>query len=321
MKCTAVLNGCSGDFHSQAGEVRGFLDACPEGPTAGNSIIFYSNDSRKQDLIAHSPTSSLKMVKVKRHYPESALEILTTLERDRVADLYLFPGNFFGSEMAVRFAYRMGGSSLVAVNKLELVENQFICYKAVYANYLQGKFLLRKKPFCLSIAKGSAAVQSSTRKNIQEISEVDMAGFAKEGCGEDYQFTEAETGGGLEQAQFILVAGRGVKSKEKAGRLKEVAGVIGAELGVSRPVAMSAWTPLHRLVGVSGAITKPRLCIAAGVSGAAAFFAGIEQSERIIAINTDEGAPLVQAADVAVIDDYEPVLDELVKLLIRDKKR
>lgn len=320
MKYTLVLNGCSRTFLSQAEEMQGFIAANLKEPAAGNSIIFYCAEEQKPELIAHSPTPSLQLIKVERYQPETILQILQQLERGKNTVLYLFPSDFAGCECSVRFAYRMAGSSLVAVQKIEAEIHQLTCYKAVYANYLQGKFVLNKKPFCLSIAKGCSGDRSIPRKKVQELSEIDRTKAKESKFVCNYQFTAAEETGGLEQAKLLLVAGRGVKSKEKVDQLKIIAREIGAEFGVSRPVVMNAWAPLQKLVGVSGVITKPEVCLTAGVSGAAAFFAGIEKSKRIIAINTDEKAPLVQASDVAIIDDYEAVLDELIKIIDRSPK-
>jgi electron transfer flavoprotein alpha subunit len=119
----------------------------------------------------------------------------------------------------------------------------------------------------------------------------------------------------LAMAKFLLIGGQGMHNKENTQSLKEIAEVIGADFGVSRPVAMHAWAPMHRMVGVSGAMTKADVCIVAGVSGAPAFYAGIEKSKFIVAINKDTRAPIVKTADVAIIDDYQAVLDELVKLI------
>ena len=84
---------------------------------------------------------------------------------------------------------------------------------------------------------------------------------------------------------------------------------------------MSAWAPMHRLVGVSGAITKPDVCIAAAVSGAAALYAGIAHSKKIIAINKDNQAPIVKAADVVIIDDYKAIMNALVGIVLEAKSK
>ena len=56
--------------------------------------------------------------------------------------------------------------------------------------------------------------------------------------------------------------------------------------------------------------------IMAGVSGSAAFYAGIEKAKTIVAINTDIRAPIIKASDVAVIDDYKAVMAELAKIVL-----
>ena len=131
----------------------------------------------------------------------------------------------------------------------------------------------------------------------------------------DYKWIPTEQANHLEAARLLIVGGRGLESKENVKGLKALADAVGAEFGISRPVALNAWGPMHWLVGVSGAIAKPEICIAAGVSGAAAFYAGIEKSNIIIAINSDPHARIIKAADVVIIDDYKAVMDELMKIV------
>ena len=209
----------------------------------------------------------------------------------------------------------MAGTSLVAVNKIELEKDKLSCYKAVYSNHMQGKFMLHKKPYCISIAKGCVDSKPIPKSTQRLISELDMTDIKKDKFIKEYQFKKEEAVTGLEHRQFILAAGRGVRTKDKVERLEKIAKEIGAELGVSRPIAMNGWTPLNQLIGVSGAMTKPDLCIAVGVSGAAAFFAGIEKSKYIIGINSDKRAAIIKASDVAIIDDYEKILEELYEII------
>lgn len=315
MKYTAVLNGCSGNFISQAEEIHGFLEGNVHRTMEGNTIIFYDDDNRKSELIGNSPTPNIKLIKVSRYQPENILAILKQLELNEDVDLYLFPSDFTGSELSVRFGYRMEGSSLVSVNKIDIKEGCLACHKAVYSNHMQGEFVLRKRPYCISIAKGCVDNKPILSIPHGTIFEIDMTDISKDVFIQDHKFIEEKEFSGLEDARFILIAGRGVKSKENVKRLEEIAKEIGAELGVSRPVVMSAWASMNQLVGVSGIMTKPELCIAAGVSGAAAFFAGVEKSKYIVAINTDEKASVIRSSDIAIIDDYERILEELLKII------
>ncbi len=313
MKFTVILNGCSDNFILQAEEINGFLSSNALNLSRGHTIIFYCEENSKIELMANAPTASVELIKVKRYQPENILEILKQRTINQQMDLYLFASDFTGSELSVRFAYRIAGSSLVAVNKLEIEKDGLIAYKAVYSNHMQGVFKLSKKPYCISIAKGCTDLEAVLEKNHEAITE-DMMDVVKDDFIKEYDFVEEERVSGLAHAKFMLVAGNGVKQKEKVKRLEEIAKSLGAVLGVSRPVATNAWAPLNQLVGVSGVMAKPELCIAVAVSGAAAFFAGIEKSQYIIAINTDKGAPIVRCADVVIIDDYESILEELLKI-------
>lgn len=315
MRYTIVLNGSSRNIHSQAEETASFAAENLGSAPPGRCIIFYSDLEKKEELIALSPVESLLLVRVKQGGAEYHLPFLTPLLQEDAADLYLFPGDLCGSELAVRLGHRLGGSSLAAVERIEEGREGLHCYKTVYSGYLRARLSLHRKPYCLSITRGGAHRQHHAVK-VRELRELDLTGLEGEGpLGKPELEQVMIDGPELEKAPFILAAGQGVNSREKVERLKEAAAEMGAVFGVSRPVAMSAWAPLHSLLGASGVIARPQLCIAAGVSGAAAFFAGIEKSEYIVAVNIDELAPLVQSADVAVIDDYEAVLKELVRLI------
>ncbi len=118
----------------------------------------------------------------------------------------------------------------------------------------------------------------------------------------------------LKSASFIIAAGRGVNSSENASKIRDAAAAIGAELGFSRPVVMDSRASFEELIGASGTRTSPEVCLAVAVSGSPAFYYGIEKSGKIVAVNKDSNAPIIKKADLVIIDDYAPVLEELVRL-------
>jgi electron transfer flavoprotein alpha subunit len=313
----AILNGSSPSVAAQAEELNGFIRKhLSSGDNIGSTIVFYAKKEAKNALLGLVPTESVKLVRVARYQPENILEALQTVENAEKTHLYLFPSGFAGSEIAVRWACRMKGSSLVQVKQIECSGAQLIARKTVYANHVLGTFKLTQKPYCISLDKGSADRQAITIRDKRIVTEHDLTGLQKDRFIKHSNWIPTETTQDLEAATFLIVGGRGMHSKENTQRLKKIADALGAAFGVSRPVAMSAWTPLHRMIGVSGAMTKPEVCIAAGVSGAAAFYAGIEKSKTIVAINTDIRAPIIKAADVAIIDDYKAVMAELAKIVL-----
>jgi len=120
---------------------------------------------------------------------------------------------------------------------------------------------------------------------------------------------------GIEEAETIVVAGRGVRKQEDLKLLEELAVSLGGQLAATRSLIEAGWVDPRRQIGLSGRTVKPRLIITCGVSGAIQFVAGMNSSEMIIAINTDPGAPIMKVAHIAVQGDlYEilpPLMDEI----------
>ncbi|RLF17112.1 MAG: electron transfer flavoprotein subunit alpha/FixB family protein [Thermoprotei archaeon] len=118
----------------------------------------------------------------------------------------------------------------------------------------------------------------------------------------------------LEEADVVVVAGRGVKKKEDVAMLEELAQLLGGVVSYTRPLAYDLkWSPTW--TGMSGVIIKPRLYIGVGVSGAIQHVAGIRDSKVIVAINSDPDAPIFKVADYGIVGDLYAVVPELVKKL------
>lgn len=312
MKYHVILNGCSDTYTVCVKELKGFIQAYKGQLEEGNTILFYAAEQKKEDILSCVPTKNLILVKVERYQPELILQKLSKLFLAKEEALYLFASDYAGNELAVRLACRLGGTSLTSVQGFDYDGKNFFCHKMVYSNHMRGNFLLKKAPYCLSIAKGYP--EADNKQEYQIIKEWDITN-EKVPFIEQYSIKKEKKEEGLANAKLVLAVGRGVKSKEAVEELKNTAKLLKGELGISRPAAMSAWAPMKHLIGVSGNITKPVITITAGVSGAAAFYTGIEKSDFIVAINTDSKAPILKKADVSIIDDYKPILEELTKII------
>ena len=119
----------------------------------------------------------------------------------------------------------------------------------------------------------------------------------------------------LAQAERIVCVGRGIGGSERLAVAEELARLLGAEIAGSRPVIDAGWLPKARQVGKSGARVKPRLYLAAGVSGAPEHLEGMSESETIIAINSDEGAPIFAKAHYGAACDMFDLLPKLAQRL------
>lgn len=121
-------------------------------------------------------------------------------------------------------------------------------------------------------------------------------------------------GGGvaLADARVVVGGGRGVGSAEGFGPLDELAGLLGAAVGVSRAVTSAGWRPHAQQVGQTGTRISPDLYLACGISGATQHLAGCRSAKHVVTINTDPDAPFLSRADYAVVGDVSVIIPALV---------
>ena len=121
-----------------------------------------------------------------------------------------------------------------------------------------------------------------------------------------------EAGGvDLTQAERIVCVGRAIGGTDKLALIEDLAGLLDAEIAGSRPVIDAGWLSKDRQVGKSGTTVKPRLYLMAGVSGAPEHLEGMSDSELIVALNTDESAPIFAKAHYGAVCDMFDVLPKL----------
>jgi electron transfer flavoprotein alpha subunit len=123
---------------------------------------------------------------------------------------------------------------------------------------------------------------------------------------------QPESGVSLATARVVVGGGRGVGGPEGFTALEELAGLLGAAVGVSRVVTSEGWRPHTQQVGQTGTRIAPELYLACGISGAIQHMAGCLGAKNIVAINTDPDAPIIARADFAVIGDLKEVIPALV---------
>ncbi|XOQ47421.1 MAG: Electron transfer flavoprotein alpha subunit apoprotein [Eubacteriales bacterium] len=308
MKGILVLNACTGDYWEQGRLLAGFLTEHVKGIELDTAIVFHTKEADRADLLRVVPVRYALLVCLEKERTETMLNALAALAARGMAEVYLFAGNYSGSELAVRLGHRRGGTFLTSVDSVRYAEGQMIAQKAVYGGYMEAEFVLKRAPYCLSISKSCTEFASKTGEPAALLETLIVPEDSENDFSADFTFVADEQEKSLETAPFVLAVGRGAKNHEGVEYAAEAAKRMGAELGVSRPVAMSSWAPMSRLVGVSGAMIKPEVCIAAAVSGAPAFYAGIEKSGFIVSINSDPSAPIHRKADVAIADDWQLIL-------------
>lgn len=147
--------------------------------------------------------------------------------------------------------------------------------------------------------------------------------------GETIKMRPVETGDGLveileeisndginiQDAKVVVAAGISVKSADDLNMVKELAELLGGEVGASRALVETGIISKEHQVGYSGNRVKPAVYIACGISGAPQHLAGMKESGVIIAINNDPSAPIFNVADYSIVGDMYKIIPEIISAI------
>jgi electron transfer flavoprotein alpha subunit len=123
-------------------------------------------------------------------------------------------------------------------------------------------------------------------------------------------------------ADIIVSGGRGMCNTENYKILQELADELGGVVACSRAAVEAGWMPLERQVGQTGKTVRPKIYIAAGISGAIQHLVGMQDSDTIIAINRDKQAPIFEVATFGIVGDLFHVIPAITNYVreLRGKK-
>jgi electron transfer flavoprotein alpha subunit len=118
----------------------------------------------------------------------------------------------------------------------------------------------------------------------------------------------------LRTARIIVSGGYGLGSKENFKLIHDLAHVLGGEVAGSRAAVDAGFIPPERQVGQTGITVRPKLYIAVGISGAIQHRAGMQESNKIIAINIDPDAPIFSVCHYGIVGDAMEILPRFIEV-------
>ena len=116
----------------------------------------------------------------------------------------------------------------------------------------------------------------------------------------------------LSDAVGIVAGGKSV-GKDGFPLLKRLANRLDFALGASRAAVDDGVAPYDAQIGQTGAIVRPDVYLAFGISGAVQHIAGMKDAAFVVAVNPDKRAPIFDWADVGILCDWKPVAEKLLK--------
>jgi electron transfer flavoprotein alpha subunit len=242
-------------------------------------------------------------------YTGACLRWLEDLCGERSPDIILFPGTLAGHELGIRLGARLRRNCFPETRALIRDGDRLFARRKVCGSNLDHDAGIGEYPVIITVT-GKKAIQNGGEGGAPRI-ETRPVVLSPPGWLLEYEHYGPSPDNPLETAPLIFAAGRGLGSKAACDRLRRAAGRFGAPLGFSRPAALNGWGEIDGIIGQSGVRTSAEVCIALGVSGAAAFMTGIESVRTLIAVNTDRNAPIFHYADIGIIGEAEEFIAAL----------
>jgi electron transfer flavoprotein alpha subunit len=168
-------------------------------------------------------------------------------------------------------------------------------------------------PAVASVIAGAFEPAQPGMPSLEEVSAPDALGSLKTSFGRRVEPEVSDVD--ITGEEILVSVGRGIGGEENIEVAQELADALGATVSASRPVTDAGWLPKTRQVGKSGRKVKPKLYLACGISGAPEHLEGMSDAELIIAVNSDEKAPIFDIAHYGTTEDLFDVLPAITEAL------
>ncbi|RME38482.1 MAG: electron transfer flavoprotein subunit alpha/FixB family protein [Thermoflexia bacterium] len=256
---------------------------------------------------------------------ELALEITERVVRQVTPRVVLFPhDDLAGGHVAPRLAYRLRTGIVTDCTGFSVQDEEIRWLRPVYGGKAMA-YMRAWGPVQIATIRSRAFEPLPANPSRQgEVHPVDInpeTFLPAVKVVERVEAPEAEGGLSLDRAEIIVSGGRGIGSAEGFQVLHDLARVLGAAVGGSRPAADMGWVPHSHLVGQTGKIVAPKLYIAVGISGATQHMAGAGSSRTIVAINKDPDAPIFKLAHIGVVGEWEKIIPPLIQVFQEMRSR
>jgi electron transfer flavoprotein alpha subunit len=244
--------------------------------------------------------------------------IVCELVEERQPRVILYGATFIGRDLAPRIASNSASGLTADCTDLQIGD-------ATWKKQLHQDLLLQIRPafggnIVATIITPDAKVQMATvREGVMEmvpldapcdgkITKIHYEPTAADQLVKIVERHREEKRSNLKGASIVVAGGYGVGSKKTFDMLRELADVIGAEIAGSRAAVDAGFISREQQVGQTGLTVRPKLYIACGISGAIQHVAGMQDANRIIAINSDPNAPIFDVCHYGIVGDVASVI-------------
>ncbi|MHA1964807.1 MAG: FAD-binding protein [Candidatus Thorarchaeota archaeon] len=282
-------------------------------------LIGHETESHAETLVHHGADKVLVVdEKIFDHYTTDAYTIaLNTLIAPRKPAVVLYGATSNGRDLAPRVAARLALGLTADCTGLDIDdERQLIQTRPAFGGNIMAEIIspytrpqmATVRPNVFKPEEPDTSRTGDIEKIEMTISPIQIRTKVLESVNE---FVEGMKS--VEEADVIVCSGRGIKDPSNLELPKQLAKLLDAAVGGSRPIVDLGWLPPSQQVGQSGRTVCPKLYIALGISGAIQHLFGMQSSDIIVAVNKDPDAPIFSVADFGIVGDIFTVLPEIIE--------
>lgn len=305
-------------------EPRGAYELIAKATELGlTPVVLHTGAGDPNDLVKHGAAKVLVVddPKVKDALSGPLVDALAAAVQESGAKAVFLSGGRRGKEIAPRLGVKLKAAVVTLANKAKndggklTFERMFLGGKTVATEVPATDLVVATFPARLfEPLPADAARKGEVKKLAATLRDPKVKVVSKK--------PRKESGVDLEGATAVVGAGRGFKTKDDLKLAFDLAQTLGGQVGCSRPLATDlGWLSDEYWIGLSGKEVKPKVYVAAGISGQIQHTTGIRNSKLIVAINTNKDAPIFKMADYGIVGDLYKVLPALNAAIQRHKSK
>ncbi len=307
-----------GELQSVALELIGVARELAEktGEKVCAALLGHNITDKAKDLIAHG-ADEVHVVddeRLAQFVTEQYAQAITEISKKYEPSVILFGATSIGRDLAPRLSARLKTGLTADCTKLEMEEGNLLMTRPAFGGNL----------FATIICPDHRPQMSTVRPGVMKKLERDDSRVG-DVVVEKVSFDESkfcvtvvdevksiQCATNIEDAKLLVACGRGVKNLDPAYTLAEK---LGGTVAASRALVDAGIIDHCSQVGQTGKTVRPQAYLAFGISGAIQHLAGMEESEYIVAINTDKNAPIFKVANLGIVADATAVMKNIEKLI------
>ena len=247
-----------------------------------------------------------------KNYASAILECL----KDNPATIFLISATNQGRDLAPQISSALNTGLTADCTGLEIIDNnQLAATRPTFGGELMATILCKTIPQMATIRPNvfKAIKTKTTQTPSHKIFTPNITEPSLKRIIKSYPIQKEENS--LENAKIILAGGKGLKDKQTFEKLRQLAKLLNAQVGASRKAVDAGLATHEEQIGQTGKNVAPDIYVAFGISGAIQHYSGIEKAKKIIAVNTDKNAPIVQNSDITIIANAKDIINEWLEKL------